>query len=194
MVSFKFWFYDAIYDCGDNEALQVALESLLHKENETNPSRYSCLKRLPSNVSHCSHYAYLEDLYDIISSEDEIDEVDFLDRLGQELISTTCTGRVERAFKCLGGDLKEFLTTLDGVHDVLKSQEEVDREGEAFICTTTESHLRLDFTTERPAVAYLLVGSLKAATTRGTSALGYGRSRAGRWRARRRSSSGVPSP
>ncbi|XP_068907117.1 head-specific guanylate cyclase [Tenebrio molitor] len=145
-----------------NEALQVALESLLHKENETNPSRYSCLKRLPSNVSHCSHYAYLEDLYDIISSEDEIDEVDFLDRLGQELISTTCTGRVERAFKCLGGDLKEFLTTLDGVHDVLKSQEEVDREGEAFICTTTESHLRLDFTTERPAVAYLLVGSLKS--------------------------------
>ncbi|XP_044254716.1 head-specific guanylate cyclase isoform X2 [Tribolium madens] len=145
-----------------NEALQVALESLLLKENETNPSRYSCLNRLPSDVSHCSHYAYLEDLYDIISSEDGIDEFEFLDKLGQELISTSCTGRLERAFKCLGSDLKEFLITLDGVHDVLKYQEEVEHEGEAFICTSDEDHLRLDFTTERPAVAYLLVGSLKA--------------------------------
>ncbi|EFA02348.1 head-specific guanylate cyclase [Tribolium castaneum] len=145
-----------------NEALQVALESLLLKENETNPSRYSCLNRLPSDVSHCSHYAYLEDLYDIISSEDEIDEFEFLDKLGQELIVTSCTGRLERALKCLGSDLKEFLTTLDGVHDVLKYQEEVEHEGEAFICTSDEDHLRLDFTTERPAVAYLLVGSLKA--------------------------------
>lgn len=67
---------------------------------------------------------------------------------------------------CLGGDLKEFLTTLDGVHDVLKYQEngqEVDHETEAFICTaTSEQTLQLDFTTDRPAVAYLLVGSLKA--------------------------------
>ncbi|XP_063902714.1 head-specific guanylate cyclase [Zophobas morio] len=145
-----------------NEALQVALESLLLKEKESNPSRYTCLNRLPSDVSHCSHYAYLEDLYDIISSEDDIDEFDFLDKLGQELISTTCSGRLERAFKCLGGDLKEFLTTLDGVHDVLKYQEEVEHENEAFICTTSDDCLQLDFTTERPAVAYLLVGSLKS--------------------------------
>lgn len=66
---------------------------------------------------------------------------------------------------CLGGDLKEFLTTLDGVHDVLKYQEngqEADQESEAFICTATnEENLQLDFTTERPAVAFLLVGSLK---------------------------------
>ncbi|RZC41411.1 head-specific guanylate cyclase, partial [Asbolus verrucosus] len=148
-----------------NEALQVALESLLLKENETNPSRYFCLNRLPSNVSHCSHYAYLEDLYDIICSEEDIDEFDFLDKLGQELIATSCTGRLERAFMCLGGDLKEFLTTLDGVHDVLKYQEdahEVDHEAEAFICTTNDECLQLDFTTERPSVAYLLVGSLKS--------------------------------
>lgn len=95
----------------------------------------------------------------------DIDELDFLDKLGQELISTSCRGRLERAFKCLGGDLKEFLTTLDGVHDVLKYQEathEVDHEGEAFICTAQDTHLQLDFTTERPSVAYLLVGSLKA--------------------------------
>lgn len=72
---------------------------------------------------------------------------------------------MERAFQCLGDDLEEFLTTLDGVHDVLKYQEDaydVDHEGEAFICTTEEDFLKLDFTTERPAVAYLLVGSLKA--------------------------------
>lgn len=66
---------------------------------------------------------------------------------------------------CLGGNLKDFLTTLDGVHDVLKYQEdthEIDGESEAFICTTLADHLQLDFTTERPALAYLLVGSLKA--------------------------------
>lgn len=95
----------------------------------------------------------------------DIDELAFLDQLGQELILTSCTGRLERALMCLGGDLKDFLTTLDGVHDVLKYQEgshEVDHETEAFICTTSDESLRLDFTTERPAVAYLLVGSLKA--------------------------------
>lgn len=78
-------------------------------------------------------------------------------------------GRMERAFICLGGDLKEFLTTLDGVHDVLKYQEngqEADQECEAFICTTTnDENLQLDFTTDRPAVAFLLVGSLKAIAT-----------------------------
>ncbi|KAK5643101.1 hypothetical protein RI129_006946 [Pyrocoelia pectoralis] len=65
---------------------------------------------------------------------------------------------------CLGGDLKEFLTTLDGVHDVLQHQqvtEEIDHEA-VFVCTTCDDHLRLDFTTEQPAVAYLLVGSLRA--------------------------------
>lgn len=94
----------------------------------------------------------------------DLDEEDFLDKLGEELISTSCNGCIERAFKCLGGDLREFLTTLDGVHDVLKYQEdaeEVDHEA-AFICTTCRDHILLDFTTERPAVAYLLVGSLKA--------------------------------
>lgn len=94
----------------------------------------------------------------------DLDEEDFLNKLGEELISTSCDGCIKRAFMCLGGDLREFLTTLDGVHDVLKYQEdaeEVDHEA-AFICTTCRDHILLDFTTERPAVAYLLVGSLKA--------------------------------
>lgn len=96
----------------------------------------------------------------------EIDLKEFFDKLGQELITSSCTGRMERAFMCLGGDLKEFLTTLDGVHDVLKYQkngQETDQECEAFICTATnDENLQLDFTTDRPAVAFLLVGSLKA--------------------------------
>lgn len=96
----------------------------------------------------------------------DVDELEFLDKLGQELISTSCTDRMERAFRCLGDDLKEFLTTLDGVHDVLKYQEHVhefDQDTEAFVCTvTSEDNIQLDFTTDRPAVAYLLVGSLKA--------------------------------
>lgn len=52
--------------------------------------------------------------------------MEFFDKLGQELINTCCLDRMERAFKCLGGDLKEFLTTLDGVHDVLKYQQNVN--------------------------------------------------------------------
>lgn len=64
----------------------------------------------------------------------------------------------------MGGNIKEFLTTLDGVHDVLQSQQDIDEnEREAvFICTIKDDDLQLDFTTERPPVAYLLVGCLKA--------------------------------
>lgn len=94
-----------------------------------------------------------------------MDEQDFLEKLGVELMEMCCTGRIMRAFKGLGGNLKEFLSTLDGVHDVLKhqQQEDVDEDQEAaFICTTYDGRLQLDFTTDRPAVAYLLVGSLKA--------------------------------
>ncbi|KAH1027167.1 hypothetical protein HUJ05_000727 [Dendroctonus ponderosae] len=190
-------------------------------------------RKLPQNISNCQHYAYLEDVFDILRWETDINESDFFDKLGQELISTCCTDRMERAFKCLGGNLEEFLATLDGVHDVLKYQEnsndgnaasplqggsidnvfersqvlpqkpfpgnmihgllissavtewelcnfpaihhgiafcydpqpyEDHPESEAaFICNALDdSHLHLDFTTERPAVAYLLVGSLKA--------------------------------
>lgn len=94
----------------------------------------------------------------------EVDEKEFLDKVGQELILTSCSERLERALMCLGGDLKEFLSTLDGVHDVLQHQQgavKTDQEA-VFVCTSCEDHLQLDFTTERPAVAYLLVGSLRA--------------------------------
>lgn len=79
-----------------------------------------------------------------------------------------CTGRIMRAFRGLGSNLNEFLSTLDGVHDALKHQQqqnedkEADEEENEFICTIYEGRIQLDFTTDRPAVAYLLVGSLKA--------------------------------
>lgn len=88
----------------------------------------------------------------------------FLDELGQKLIEVSCNGRIERSFRCLGADLSEFLTTLDGVHDVLQHQDQdgnIDHHA-AFVCTTSGDTLELHFTTERPAVAYLLVGCLKA--------------------------------
>lgn len=91
---------------------------------------------------------------------------EFLDELGQELIATTCERRLkERAFRCLGGNLHEFLTTLDGVHDVLQGEGEPERA--SFVCTSDPAgHLDLLFATERPAIALLLLGSLKAIASR----------------------------
>ena len=84
---------------------------------------------------------------------------EFLEDLGRHLIETTCQ---ERAFRCLGGNLKEFLMTLDGVHDVLQGEE-----GASFICTTDpDGHLDLLFATDRPPVALLLLGCLKAIARR----------------------------
>lgn len=84
----------------------------------------------------------------------------FLDHLGQELISTACVGLLERAFRCLGNDLTAFLTTLDGVNDVVQHQSGSDAEAE-FVCIATPEALELHFTTDHPSIAYLLVGSLK---------------------------------
>lgn len=78
--------------------------------------------------------------------------------LGEELITTCCHGLTLRAFQCLGGDFQEFLGTLDGVHDVLKLQEGVVADTE-FICAGLGE---LIFTTERPVIAWLLLGSLKS--------------------------------
>lgn len=64
---------------------------------------------------------------------------------------------------CLGGDLEEFLTTLDGVHDVLQNQDAEGSEPDAtFVCMSYGDHLLLSVTTEKPSLGYLLVGSLKA--------------------------------
>lgn len=80
--------------------------------------------------------------------------------LGEELIATCCSGIVERAFRSLGADLQEFLGALEGVHDVLKLQEDGQTDTD-FICADEGE---LIFTTERPVIAWLLLGSLKALT------------------------------
>ncbi|KAK0165457.1 hypothetical protein PV328_003966 [Microctonus aethiopoides] len=90
----------------------------------------------------------------------DIDENLFLDNLGEELISTACVGLLERAFRCLGNDLTAFLTTLDGVNDVVQHQSGTNTEAE-FVCIATHDAIELHFTTDRPSIAYLLVGSLK---------------------------------
>ena len=84
----------------------------------------------------------------------------FFDQLGQELIYTACVGLLERAFRCLGNDLTAFLTTLDGVNDVVQHQSGSEAEAE-FVCIATPEAIELHFTTDHPSVAYLLVGSLK---------------------------------
>ena len=84
----------------------------------------------------------------------------FLEHLGQEVIATACVGLLERAFRCLGNDLTAFLTTLDGVNDVVQHQSGSASEAE-FVCIATPGALELHFTTDHPSIAYLLVGSLK---------------------------------
>lgn len=76
------------------------------------------------------------------------------------MITTCGTGIIERAFQCLGGDLQEFLSSLDGVYDVLKLQED-DGSETGFVCA---GEGELIFTSERPFIAWLLLGSLKALT------------------------------
>lgn len=109
------------------------------------------------------YFVWVKNLSLILSG---VSEEEFLDELGQELIVTTCEKRLkERAFRCLGGNLQEFLTTLDGVHDVLQGEGEPERA--SFVCTADPAgHLDLLFATERPAVALLLLGSLKAIANR----------------------------
>ncbi|XP_076274488.1 guanylate cyclase 1 soluble subunit alpha 2 isoform X2 [Rhynchophorus ferrugineus] len=152
----------------NNEFVQQAVRSLLLKERETDPFKYSCLNKLPQNVANCHHYAYLEDVFELLHDENGTDEVEFFDKLGQELVTICCSEGMDRAFKCLGSNFKEFLTTLDGVHDVLKYQEDIN-DGEhpeteaAFVCNASDdTDLYLEFTTEKSAVGHLLVGSLKS--------------------------------
>lgn len=97
-------------------------------------------------------------IFHIIFPESSASEILIL--LGEELIATCCTGIVERAFRSLGADLQEFLGALEGVHDVLKLQEDGQTDTD-FICADEGE---LIFTSERPVIAWLLLGSLKALT------------------------------
>lgn len=88
---------------------------------------------------------------------DEVAAIDILILLGEELVNTSCHGIIEKAFRCLGGNLPELIASLDGVYDVLKLQEE-DLTDTGFVCAAENE---LIFTSDRIAVAYLLLGILK---------------------------------
>lgn len=88
---------------------------------------------------------------------DEATAVEILILLGEELANVSCVGIIERSFRCLGNTLQELIASLDGVYDVLKLQEE-DVTDTGFICAADNE---LIFTTDRIAVAYLLLGFLQ---------------------------------
>lgn len=58
-----------------------------------------------ANVSTYPHYDYLADIQDSLMEFDEATAIDILVLLGEELVNTSCHGIIERAFRCLGGNL-----------------------------------------------------------------------------------------
>lgn len=110
-----------------------------------------------SNVSSFPHYDYLADIQDSLKTFNEENAIDILILLGEELVETSCHGIIERAFKSLGGNMKELISSLDGVYDVLKLQEE-DLTDTSFVCAADDE---LIFTSDRICLAYLLLGILQ---------------------------------
>ncbi|XP_063384665.1 head-specific guanylate cyclase [Cydia fagiglandana] len=156
-----------------NESLHAAVTSLTKNQAE-HYDRYNCLRRLPDDVRTCRNYAYLQEIYDAVRATDSVSTEDFMAKLGEYLILTAFSHncRIERAYKCLGTNLIEFLHTLDSVHDVLHDQDDTQNDDSqdyeaAFVCTTSkEDKIELHLTTESEPVAYLLVGSLRTIARR----------------------------
>ncbi|EDW98275.1 head-specific guanylate cyclase [Drosophila yakuba] len=142
-----------------NEDLNTAVTSLVAKYRQNWPNIHK-LKLDPQVFKSCANYDYLADIQELLLKMDEASASEILVLLGEELITCCCTGIIERAFRCLGTDLQEFLGSLDGVYDVLKLQEE-DVTDTGFVCA---GEGELIFTSERPVIAWLLLGSLKALT------------------------------
>ncbi|XP_052120545.1 head-specific guanylate cyclase [Frankliniella occidentalis] len=157
------------------EALRVAVQGLLLAQPEWGPLQ-TALGRLNEDASSAD---YLSDLH-VVLRENGADAETRLEEVGAALIRNACREpRQRRALHCLGNDLSEFLTTLDGVHDVLQQGEGVlpataaqatctAEPSAAFVCTRTDApgaqrqQLQLLFSTQRPAAAHLLVGSIRA--------------------------------
>ncbi|KAH8363027.1 hypothetical protein KR084_004584 [Drosophila pseudotakahashii] len=142
-----------------NDDLNTAVTSLIAKYRQNWPNIHK-LKLDPQTFKSCANYDYLADIQELLLKMDEASASEILVLLGEELITCCCTGIIERAFRCLGTDLQEFLGSLDGVYDVLKLQEE-DVTDTGFVCA---GEGELIFTSERPVIAWLLLGSLKALT------------------------------
>lgn len=113
---------------------------------------------MADNFVNYPNYDYLADLEDILLEMDELATRDTLVLIGQELISLNFNGLMERAFRCLGTDLQELLESLNSVYDVLKDDTSDDT---GFICAAEGE---LIFTSQRPIVAWLLLGALRVLT------------------------------
>lgn len=113
---------------------------------------------MAENFVNFPNYDYLADLEDILLEMDELATRDTLILIGQELISLNFNGLMERAFRCLGTDLQELLESLNSVYDVLKDDTSDDT---GFICAADGE---LIFISERPIIAWLLLGALKVLT------------------------------
>ncbi|XP_073954227.1 guanylate cyclase 1 soluble subunit alpha 2 [Choristoneura fumiferana] len=156
-----------------NDSLHAAVTALTKNQAE-HYDKYNCLRRLPDDVRSCKNYAYLQEIYDAVRATDSVCTEDFMAKLGEYLILTAFSHncRIERAYKCLGTNLIEFLHTLDSVHDVLHDQDDAQKDESieyeaAFVCTTSkEDKIELHLTTESEPVAYLLVGSLRTIARR----------------------------
>ncbi|XP_034250845.1 head-specific guanylate cyclase [Thrips palmi] len=155
------------------DALRTAVRSLSSQED------WVPLQTPLSRLHEDSPSDYLSDLH-LVLRENGADAVARLEEVGSALVHNACLepgSRQRRALQCLGSDLSEFLTTLDGVHDVLQQGEGVlpataakqtdsDQDGAKFVCTrhaaSDVEQLQLLFTTPRPAAAHLLVGAIRA--------------------------------
>ncbi|XKL66634.1 hypothetical protein PGB90_010054 [Kerria lacca] len=118
---------------------------------------------------------------------------ELLEKIGSVLIYECKDDRLIRAFKSLGGTFHDFLTTLDGVHDVIQDQDQNTDDEQmtsVFICNVENDHsnicyeeirekpesiaqyqmesyyIELFFATSRLCLAHLLTGTLKAIANR----------------------------
>ena len=110
---------------------------------------------MAENFVNYPNYDYLADLEDVFLEMNELATRDTLVLIGQELISMNFNGLMERAFRCLGTDLQQLLESLNSVYDVLKDDTS-DETG--FVCAAEGE---LIFTSDRPIIAWLLLGALE---------------------------------
>lgn len=100
-------------------------------------------------------------------SVSDVNDEEFLREMGREILNQNCEGRLERAFRSLGGNLVAFLTTLDSVRDVLLQEGGAE---EGFLCSgkvdVSDDCLEMLCSLSGTAAAQLLAGSLEAVAER----------------------------
>ncbi|XP_024085223.1 head-specific guanylate cyclase [Cimex lectularius] len=158
-----------------NEVIHAALNAILEKNDDYS----SYLNCLPKDIS-IPNYRYLEDIYDALKAasvsdrktntlcccigekQKKVDPDQFIIELGEEVAIHCIAGKVLRALKSLGADFGSFLTTLDGVLEVLKDEGDLAFHSQCTECNDDSPTLVLDWTLEDGTRAQLVLGALKA--------------------------------